>query len=342
MLKLMQDEENLSFSTFHCTNEVLRLKKNDFIIAEIKNDIKPLREIRTGNTFFHYTNARELPAILYSTEPNRKKAHEQTLQTGGYKSILNYSFKTNGDNVAGRGIYLSANPFSSSSYGKTQVKYVLPKDTKTLQMNHDKFNLIIEKFALAQFSSYCASNPQLLQVLKTLVLQASGVDLYLYDDPMMWFLLVNEDLIQETAIIRNQYLRDTIFEMINTGRASELDVTIFKISKPRGRHNVPPYNLSKQLSEHAVFQGDILKALAKNNELQILSLFISQRHPNDLSRNLNQNLEDQDQEEINAIVKGSCLIKMQDQQQLLADYLIENAPRKHRKKLGHLRSDLCH
>lgn len=313
-----------------CAERILKIDRSKYVVAYIQDKIVSLDQVTTGKVFFHYSKAEVLIDVL--------KAQD------GLESIMKHAYASTGDNVAGNGFYLAGNPFSSKRYGPIQVSLKINPKARTLQLNIDDFINFVGNLSESERLSYiCRDQALTRSLLQTLVLQENGVDLYLYDDPMMWYLLLNEDVVQGTDVIYP--IRDeahVIFKMSEAKRLDEIDVKLFKNEKPVARENMPFYSLEYALSqvcyaEEMSCYKEVLETLVDYRNYYYLDAFLALQHEYldlVLSEVFNQELKKGNVANSEAILKISCKYQLQD-------FLIEKALWKYRKELKRKRAAFC-
>ena len=135
--------------------------------------------------YFHYTNAPQVSQLVQSKSYNAIMEYQMT-----YSDALS--------NAAGVGFYLSANPFSSASYGSSQVSFSISPDAKIFDSTADANtyqSVLRQKIQSEPGFSSCAG-----MVQYSLLMNENGADLVYYNRDSQWFVVYNEDILKDSAV----------------------------------------------------------------------------------------------------------------------------------------------
>ena len=203
-----------------CARSIISHARNDFNYPELLKYTKPLKDLKLGKNFFHYTQADVLKKILHSEMKDRKAAQDLIILENGYESILSHSIPLGG--VVEGGIYVAANPLTSLSYGPIQIRYRLNENAKIYIEEEDYRNKGSRtELIITALSEELANCPR--EIIGSLMLQETGIDLHFYDDSVEWFVIVNDDIIEETAIAEKiSGIKEIVQEMSKAGRLREV------------------------------------------------------------------------------------------------------------------------
>ena len=183
-----------------------KIPRSLFVIDEIKNNLKPLRETKLGHHFYHYTDSAEMSGFFYILEKDRRAAQELIHRDGSFDKIMKHSSQDI-KNLAGPGFYIAANPKSSMEYGKTQIHFAIDPEAKVFTdlrpdfqsyaptLNRAK-DILTKRVTGTNYYVPCTG-----QQLIGIAIQESGADLVYYDKQNEWVALYNTDVIESTDII---------------------------------------------------------------------------------------------------------------------------------------------
>lgn len=183
-------------------SDVLR-KKGNFSTTAMRENILRVSEIPTmkGRTFYHYTDAEVM--IAYTDVKVCAKAHVKTAK--GQGSVLFDFIRANQPNYY---FYAAANPTSSKSYGKIQIRPVIPPDVKVYHPYGLKdaagYGTIRDKIENELIAKYpqleaCRSTGETWQsILEDLSAEAEGVGIKAYmgvtaeQNGLEWYMIYGE------------------------------------------------------------------------------------------------------------------------------------------------------
>jgi len=194
LLKLAKEKKidfNLSRT---CRDFIQSVTPAELKFKELDKYKKKLSEIGLHDyIFYHYT------------KKNLKK--EFTTQKGIW-DILYYQFTDDDatDNAVGPALYISANPFSSSEYGKYQAKLELSPNSIVFPGYDQNANAALANIIYGNRYN-CETS-----FLHALILDQNGVDLDLFNDGSQWFGLYNENVIlkSEFSIIKDSVTKSIL------------------------------------------------------------------------------------------------------------------------------------
>ena len=309
------------FKSRSCEAGIMKLDRQIFRLKELEAGIVPLARLNKSKIFYHYTDAKVLLQLLVAEEEDRSKAQTTIVNNGSLEEIFTFSYKSTGDNAAGRGLYLAGNPLSSIDYGKIQTSFKIKEDTKIVKMSSFELLEILSNLLMKHnLISPCNNRPD-VSLLMTLILQESGVDLIFYDEYSDWFMLVNESVIEETNIIagiRSDY--DLINKMLDANRIDEMEGLSLALK-------CPIFNNCHK---------DILEKIIRHNHLNFLpdlihaniNLELWENAYTDISSAFNRNLKAKNTAVVDALLSVSCAPNDYGDKRIsgLADYLVDHAP----------------
>ncbi|WP_408095827.1 hypothetical protein ACJVC5_12355 [Peredibacter sp. HCB2-198] len=337
----LHEEINGDYSEYSveksCAEKLLKIDRSEFRIQSIEEQAVPLSSITDSRIFYHYTNAQPMLTLLAADETDRQKAQSIIEANRGLEEILKFSFKSQGMNLAGRGFYLAKDPYSSIIYGTIQVSFLIPGDARTLILSTSLLDQEIKKFlAKRKMVTSCFYDNRNRSLVKTLILQESGIDFYFYDKNNYWFMLLNEELIQETRVITGvNSSADMLLKMTEAGRLNELN-------------NRLGVDCSKDKPD---CKTDILNTLIRQNEVSAVGKFIKGNHYpfgwknsyQEISSAFNQSLKNKNYEMVDQFLSASCSLEVHEDQKRrkLAEYLVDKAPRDKRKLVKARKQAVC-
>lgn len=192
-----------------CADLISKVPRENFKDQELVQWIQPLNEFTNKNYFFHYTDA-EVFLELFDDEAPTPNNWEQ---------VMGHSYRSKGINFAGNGFYIAVDPFSSRSYGSIQLRVTLDHKAKMIyDPRNERVIKTLKSKAEVLGLKECLNEP----LLRTIYLQENGVDLIYYEYWKNWFMLINEDIVQETALLTNiDSTHDVYVEMARVDRLGE-------------------------------------------------------------------------------------------------------------------------
>ena len=191
------------YSTVGCQKFLQKADHTTLKSAELKRLAVPLKNFKyLDDYFFHYTNAPIVADALQSKISDRIAAQKVIIAKGGYKSIMEYQMTYSDalSNVKGVGFYVAANPFSSTSYGDTQLALRFSQNANILDVttkNTEVAKVLAEKIkAIPEFYG-CGADLQF-----SLLMNENGIDVALYENSSEWLVVFNEDIIVQSRVTK--------------------------------------------------------------------------------------------------------------------------------------------
>jgi hypothetical protein len=197
-LKLLKENKQQYNLSRECKEFIQSSTHKTFSMPELQQRSKKLSELFMEDYYFHYTKSPEVSEILKSTIKDRKLAHKEILDDGGYAKMLEFQMLNTKAlmNMSGVGWYVAANHKSSDGYGHIRVTLTLSPDAnyiKPLDLEG-----VQEKSVGLQ---YCPSS-----IIQTLLLLENNVDVIFFEESKQWFNLVNDDIILESKVVNTREL----------------------------------------------------------------------------------------------------------------------------------------
>ena len=213
------------YSTYSCQKFIQDADHTTLKSPELLKHVVKLKNFKyLDEYFFHYTNAAIVKTTLLSDVKDRGAAQRTIVQNKGYSAILEYQM-TYADalsNVKGVGFYVAANPFSSASYGETQLSLKFSQNT----------NIIDAVAKAAEISKAIAEvnkvKPEFAScgddLIFSLMMNENGIDIALYDYDSDWLVMFNEDVIVESKVtdIPSKGNTDIMKKIIENGDTAAL------------------------------------------------------------------------------------------------------------------------
>lgn len=201
LVELLKSGKNQYRLDSDCRNFIQSSTDSTFRIPELQKLLIKNKDLPSfDNLYFHYTNSPLLSKILKGNIKDRSEAQKQIIKDGGYRSILEYQMTYDDalSNIAGVGFYVASNPFSSSNYGTIQVALKISPSANVLPYEEKKseVELLVQRFrANHPLFAACTYMIQL-----SVLMSENDVDLFAYDSAREWFVVFNEDVIQESKL----------------------------------------------------------------------------------------------------------------------------------------------
>ncbi|MGE3607965.1 MAG: hypothetical protein AB7I27_00155 [Bacteriovoracaceae bacterium] len=160
-----------------CRAELSLLTSDSFESIELQKYKRPIKEfpLFLGH-FYHYSRT---GLTQYSND-----------------EILSHTISID-RNIVGGGLYLSANPITSKTYGNILTKFKVNPEASFIDTLNPSVLTIVENFVKKNFSQH----PCPEKVLKTIFYQSNDIDLIQFDmnrvNTLDWFALLNDEVIQD-------------------------------------------------------------------------------------------------------------------------------------------------
>lgn len=213
------------YSTVYCQKFLQKADHTTLKAPELIPHIVKLKNNKyLDDYFFHYTDAAILQTALESKMSDRAAAQRTIVQKGGYRSIMEYQMTYSGalTNAKGVGFYVAANPFSSASYGDTQVALRFSQNTNIIDATVHAAVIskaIADKVKAVPEFSGCG---EMLQF--SLLMNENGIDMAQYYDSSEWLVVFNEDVIIESRVnsVVSESSTAIMQEMVRAGLSASL------------------------------------------------------------------------------------------------------------------------
>lgn len=191
LFDLLRDGAHSYFIHHRCRQFFLDEDNRKLLVNQaLKETTSTLEELGFDKYYFHYTN---------NTYP---KNLIERKGVAGFEDILKYQMTHFGalDNASGVGLYVAANPFSSVTYGNNQIMLTIDQSARVF----DDYNYSSKK---ALHNAIYEVNRQRKgfescdrQLQQSLIWDENGIDLVYYSSKDEWFVIFNEDIIEDTEI----------------------------------------------------------------------------------------------------------------------------------------------
>ncbi|MBC77942.1 MAG: hypothetical protein CME64_18195 [Halobacteriovoraceae bacterium] len=191
LFDLIRDGEHNYFIHHRCREFFLDEDNRKLLVNQaLQEATSTLEELGFDKYYFHYTN---------NTYP---KNLIERKGIAGFEDILKYQMTHFGalDNVSGVGLYVAANPFSSATYGNNQIMLTIDQSARVF----DEYNYSSKKVlpnaiyeVNRQRKGFESCNYRLQ---KSVIWDENGIDLVFYSYGDEWFVIFNEDIIEDTEI----------------------------------------------------------------------------------------------------------------------------------------------
>jgi hypothetical protein len=190
------------YSTYSCQSFIQKADHQTLKSPELLKHVVKLKNFKyLDDYFFHYTNAAILNTTLLSSVSDRAAAQRSIVENKGYSAIIEYQM-TYADalsNIQGVGFYIAANPFSSTSYGNTQIALRMSQNANLIDVTLKGTEI---NFAYTEVTKKIPEFAACNEYLKfSLLMNENGIDAALYSDlSNEWLVLFNEDVIIESKV----------------------------------------------------------------------------------------------------------------------------------------------
>lgn len=193
-----------------CQSFIQKANHNTLKSQDIKNATVPLSSMGyVSNYFFHYS-------------PDEGKELRNAVSKQDFTPIVDFLFLYSGalENYFGVGLYVAANPYSSSTYGSWQ--FFMKIDSKARMFNSVANGRVLdkvlkEKIAVNPDFYYCPT-----KLAYNLILDENDVDISHYESSDArqeeWSIILNEDIIQksEASYVGSSSNREITSRLMNS------------------------------------------------------------------------------------------------------------------------------